>query len=501
MRPLARYASPQLADEARRRDRVAAGVRLVDAARRERAAPDDRLRRRRLDGVVGRGEQREIGGGRRAGAVEVELRQPEAVQVRLVADDQVAEARVRLARSPRRTRRTPPAPRASAASCASRRGRRRRRRGRRAGLPRRRRCRAPRPRARSERSGPAAQVLVIRTARKPASRTRPMSASASTSVGARTASSAAPSDDRRAAGVGRRDERECRKGCEEALQAVAKVAGVADVREKLKGLPAKPGVYLFRDEQGEVLYVGKAKSLRPRVRSYFQGAAATSARRSRGSSAHRRPRGDRDVDRGRGAPPRAEPRQAPPAALQRAPARRQVVPVHRRHGRGRVPARDVHPRAAPPRRPLLRAVREREEGARDARRAQPRLPVPAVRRAEAGAPLRDPVPRLPHRALPRAVRRLHLEGRVRGDHRRRDQLPLRRHAHDRARAAAADARGGRRRALRGCGALPEPALRDREPRRAAGGGPARDRLDRRPRRRRRRATAPRCRSSRSAAAR
>src|SRR5918998_461682 len=40
--------------------------------------------------------------------------------------------------------------------------------------------------------------------------------------------------------------------------------------EKLKGLPTKPGVYLFRDERGDVLYVGKAKSLRPRVRSYFQ---------------------------------------------------------------------------------------------------------------------------------------------------------------------------------------------------------------------------------------
>src|SRR5437588_2987602 len=42
------------------------------------------------------------------------------------------------------------------------------------------------------------------------------------------------------------------------------------VEEQLKGLPAKPGVYLFRDEKGQVLYIGKAKSLRPRVRSYFQ---------------------------------------------------------------------------------------------------------------------------------------------------------------------------------------------------------------------------------------
>ncbi|HEU5212923.1 MAG TPA: excinuclease ABC subunit UvrC [Gaiellaceae bacterium] len=39
---------------------------------------------------------------------------------------------------------------------------------------------------------------------------------------------------------------------------------------RLKTLPAKPGVYLFRDDKGEVLYIGKAKSLRPRVRSYFQ---------------------------------------------------------------------------------------------------------------------------------------------------------------------------------------------------------------------------------------
>jgi excinuclease ABC subunit C len=46
-----------------------------------------------------------------------------------------------------------------------------------------------------------------------------------------------------------------------------------NVEETLKALPRGPGVYLFRDERGRVLYIGKAKSLRARVRSYFQPAA------------------------------------------------------------------------------------------------------------------------------------------------------------------------------------------------------------------------------------
>jgi excinuclease ABC subunit C len=41
------------------------------------------------------------------------------------------------------------------------------------------------------------------------------------------------------------------------------------VAQKLQHLPDSPGVYLWRDAAGEVLYVGKAKRLRPRVRSYF----------------------------------------------------------------------------------------------------------------------------------------------------------------------------------------------------------------------------------------
>jgi excinuclease ABC subunit C len=40
--------------------------------------------------------------------------------------------------------------------------------------------------------------------------------------------------------------------------------------EKLSRLPDRPGVYLYKDAKGQVIYVGKAASLRSRVRSYFQ---------------------------------------------------------------------------------------------------------------------------------------------------------------------------------------------------------------------------------------
>lgn len=44
------------------------------------------------------------------------------------------------------------------------------------------------------------------------------------------------------------------------------------LEKKLRNLPTEPGVYLFRDKDGGLLYVGKAKSLRGRVRSYFGSA-------------------------------------------------------------------------------------------------------------------------------------------------------------------------------------------------------------------------------------
>lgn len=51
------------------------------------------------------------------------------------------------------------------------------------------------------------------------------------------------------------------------------MSGPQSLQDALKTLPADPGVYLFLDAKGGVLYIGKAKNLKKRVRSYFQRSA------------------------------------------------------------------------------------------------------------------------------------------------------------------------------------------------------------------------------------
>lgn len=51
-----------------------------------------------------------------------------------------------------------------------------------------------------------------------------------------------------------------------------------DIKENLKKLPDSPGVYIHKDKLGQVIYVGKAVSLRNRVRQYFQSSANHSAK-------------------------------------------------------------------------------------------------------------------------------------------------------------------------------------------------------------------------------
>jgi excinuclease ABC subunit C len=49
-----------------------------------------------------------------------------------------------------------------------------------------------------------------------------------------------------------------------------------DLKEKVKNLPSSPGVYLMKDSCAQIIYVGKAKNLKNRVRSYFQNSKAHS---------------------------------------------------------------------------------------------------------------------------------------------------------------------------------------------------------------------------------
>src|SRR6476469_399520 len=49
------------------------------------------------------------------------------------------------------------------------------------------------------------------------------------------------------------------------------------LREQRRALPDQPGVYLFRDAKGRVIYVGKAKSVRKRVASHFSKAQVPSS--------------------------------------------------------------------------------------------------------------------------------------------------------------------------------------------------------------------------------
>ncbi len=51
-----------------------------------------------------------------------------------------------------------------------------------------------------------------------------------------------------------------------------------DMQEKIRTLPTRPGVYLYKNADGEVIYVGKAKNLRSRVRSYLLEASQANAK-------------------------------------------------------------------------------------------------------------------------------------------------------------------------------------------------------------------------------
>ena len=94
------------------------------------------------------------------------------------------------------------------------------------------------------------------------------------------------------------------------------------LREQLDSVPNEPGVYLWKDAEGEVLYVGKAKALRNRMKQYVLG---QDEREQIPLMMERTESYDYIVTRSRdrGAHPREEPHQAVLAAVQRRLPRRQ----------------------------------------------------------------------------------------------------------------------------------------------------------------------------------
>ena len=53
---------------------------------------------------------------------------------------------------------------------------------------------------------------------------------------------------------------------------------------RLKEMPDRPGVYLHKNAEGEVIYVGKARNLKSRVGSYLAGRGGATARPCRSST-------------------------------------------------------------------------------------------------------------------------------------------------------------------------------------------------------------------------
>ena len=135
-----------------------------------------------------------------------------------------------------------------------------------------------------------------------------------------------------------------------------------DLRERAAELPLLPGVYLYKDAYDTVIYVGKAKNLRARVRSYFSDERLADSKTGTLISEARDDRFHSGRQRKRGAGAGEQPDQAVEAALQHSAAGRQDLSLHQADG-GEVSARVCDAAAAQGRVELLRAVFSGEPGA------------------------------------------------------------------------------------------------------------------------------------------
>ena len=172
-------------------------------------------------------------------------------------------------------------------------------------------------------------------------------------------------------------------------------------------IPVGPGVYRFRDPRGRVIYVGKAKSLRQRLNSYFADLSALHPRTRQMVTTAGSVEWTVGLDRGRGAAARIQLDQGVRPAVQRPLPRRQDLPVARGHAVRGVPAAAGHARRQAQGRALLRPVRARLGDPRDARSAAAGVPGPHLlgRRVQAGRADRPALPARLHRQVQRALRR------------------------------------------------------------------------------------------------
>ena len=138
-------------------------------------------------------------------------------------------------------------------------------------------------------------------------------------------------------------------------------AGVAAIRNVLKTLPARPGVYRMQDARGDVLYVGKARALKNRVTNYTQ-VARLPKRLQRMVAQTRSMTIVTTRTEAEALLLEAQLIKRFRPALQRAAARRQKLPVHPAARGSCLPAGPEASRRAADQGAVLRAVRKRRIG-------------------------------------------------------------------------------------------------------------------------------------------
>ena len=256
------------------------------------------------------------------------------------------------------------------------------------------------------------------------------------------------------------------------------------IESQLKGVPAKPGVYLFRDADATVLYVGKAKSLRPRVRSYFQPGSSDTRQGIR-QMADRVETIETIVTR----------TEVEALHLEQNLVKRHRPPFNVRLRDDKsfpyiaVTVEDDYPRVMFTRERHRRGVEYFGPYA-NAKKVRETLDV--LNRVFRYRPCEGPQPGR-HSGIPcldfhierchAPVRRVHLEGGLPRADRPGDRVPLGRRQADSAAARGADETGGGVGAVRGRSQVPQPAQGDRAAVGAAGRRAARSGLGRRGRRR------------------